>query len=99
MRFQILGHDHPQNDADTHDHDHTHGTLDPALLTTEKGIWAVKWSMVGLLLTALPQAAIVVLTSSIALLADTIHNFGDAATAVPPMDCVLDDQERAEQEI
>lgn len=66
-----------------HDHDHTHGTLDPVLLTAEKGIWAVKWSLIGLLLTALLQAAIVAFTSSVALLADTIHNFGDAATAVP----------------
>jgi cation diffusion facilitator family transporter len=64
-------------------HDHTHGTLDPALLTTEKGIWAVKWSLVGLLVTASLQAVVVALTSSVALLADTIHNFGDAATAVP----------------
>src|SRR5437899_339815 len=53
------------------------------MLTTEKGIWAVKWSMLGLLLTALLQAVIVAFTSSVALLADTIHNFGDAATAVP----------------
>ena len=66
-----------------HDHDHFHGTLDPALLTSEKGIWAVKWSMVKLLLTALMQAAVVAVTSSVALLADTIHNFGDAATAIP----------------
>lgn len=68
---------------ETHDHDHFHGTLDPALLTSEKGIWAVKWSMVGLLLTALLQAAVVAVTSSVALLADTIHNVGDAATAIP----------------
>jgi cation diffusion facilitator family transporter len=67
----------------THDHDHFHGTLDSALLTSEKGIWAVKWSMVGLLLTAFLQAAAVAVTSSVALLADTIHNFGDAATAIP----------------
>ncbi len=39
--------------------------------------------MVGLLVTALLQAAIVLLTSSVALFADTIHNFGDAATAIP----------------
>lgn len=64
-------------------HDHTHGTLDPALLTTEKGIWAVKRSLVGLLATALTQAVVVAFTSSVALLADTIHNFGDAATALP----------------
>jgi cation diffusion facilitator family transporter len=68
---------------EAHDHDHFHGTLDPALLTSEKGIWAVKWSMVGLLLTALLQAAVAAVTSSVALLADTIHNFGDAATAIP----------------
>ena len=68
---------------ETHDHDHFHGTHDPALLTSEKGILAVKWSMVGLLLTALLQAAVVAVTSSVALLADTIHNVGDAATAIP----------------
>jgi cation diffusion facilitator family transporter len=82
------GHSHPHRhehtDAHQHyDHDHTHGALDPALLTTEQGIWAVKWSMLGLLLTAVLQSAIVAFTSSVALLADTIHNFGDAATAVP----------------
>jgi cation diffusion facilitator family transporter len=66
-----------------HDHDHRHGALDPALLRTERGIWAVKGSMLALLLTALLQAAVVFVTSSVALLADTIHNFGDAATAIP----------------
>ena len=84
----MQGHSHPhrheQTDAHQHyDHDHTHGALDPALLTTEKGIWAVKWSLLGLLLTAVLQSAIVAFTSSVALLADTIHNFGDAATAIP----------------
>jgi cation diffusion facilitator family transporter len=64
-------------------HDHTHGALDPVLLTTEKGMWAVKWSLVGLLVTACLQAVVVAFTSSVALLADTIHNFGDAATAIP----------------
>ncbi len=84
----MQGHSHPhrheQTDAHQHyDHDHTHGSLDPTLLTTEKGIWAVKWSLLGLLLTAVLQSAIVAFTSSVALLADTIHNFGDAATAIP----------------
>src|SRR5439155_27050361 len=84
----MQGHSHPhrheQTDAHQHyDHDHTHGALDPALLTTEKGIWAVKWSLLGLLLTAVLQSAIVAYTFSVALLADTIHNFGDAATAIP----------------
>lgn len=77
-------HSHDHAPAPEHaSHDHTHGTLDPALLTTEKGIWAVRWSLVGLLVTASLQAVVVALTSSVALLADTIHNFGDAATAVP----------------
>lgn len=75
-------HDHP-HETEPESHGHTHGTLDPALLTTEKGIGAVKVSLVGLLATALLQAVVVALTSSVALLADTIHNFGDAATAVP----------------
>ncbi len=66
-----------------HPHDHTHGALDPALLSTEKGLRAIRWSLWGLLATAMFQSAIVLLSSSVALLADTIHNFGDAATAFP----------------
>jgi len=62
---------------------HTHGAVDPSIISTEMGIWAVKWSFVGLMATALVQVVIVYVTGSIALLADTIHNFGDAATAIP----------------
>lgn len=77
-------HSHDHAHGPEHEpHDHSHGTLDPALLTTEKGIWATKWSLVGLLVTASLQAVVVAFTSSVALLADTIHNFGDAATAIP----------------
>jgi len=64
-------------------HSHTHGVVDPSLFTTERGIWAVKWSFLVLIATALFQVAIVLLTGSVALLADTIHNVGDAVTAVP----------------
>jgi len=64
-------------------HDHTHGTIDPALLTTQRGIWAVKWSLIGLAVTAVFQIVVVLFSNSVALLADTIHNFGDAATAIP----------------
>jgi cation diffusion facilitator family transporter len=46
-------------------------------------MWAVKWSFVGLFVTALLQVVVVALTGSVALLSDTIHNFGDALTAVP----------------
>jgi cation diffusion facilitator family transporter len=65
------------------DHDHSHGVIDPTLFTTERGIWAVKWSLIGLMITALFQVLIVALSGSVALFADTIHNFGDAATAIP----------------
>lgn len=66
-----------------HQHDHTHGTLDPAFLSTQRGIWALKWSLWGLLATALFQFCIVLISNSVALFADTIHNFGDAAIAIP----------------
>jgi len=69
--------------AGVHKHDHTHGVTDPLVLSSERGIWAVKWSFLGLMLTALLQVAVVLFTGSVALLADTVHNFGDALTAVP----------------
>lgn len=72
------GHQH-----DGHAHGHAHGAVDPTILTTERGTWAIKWSFIGLFATALFQVAIVLLSGSVALLADTIHNVGDAATAVP----------------
>ena len=71
-------HDH------SHDpHGHVHGVVDPAIFTTERGIWAVKWSFWGLAFTAVFQVVISLITGSVALLADTIHNIGDAATAIP----------------
>lgn len=79
-------HEHGHSHADEPGggaHGHTHGTVDPTILTTARGIWAIKWSFVGLFLTAVFQIVVVWLSGSVALLADTIHNFGDAATAVP----------------
>ena len=72
---------HPQ--AHSHGHSHTHGTVDPSILATSKGLWAVKWSFIGLMITAVLQIFIVFISGSVALLADTIHNFGDASTAIP----------------
>jgi cation diffusion facilitator family transporter len=66
-----------------HDHAHTHGAIDPSIASTSRGLWTLKWSFVALFGTALLQAAVVALSGSVALLADTIHNFGDAATAIP----------------
>src|SRR3989338_10827469 len=64
-------------------HNHAYGYPDTSILPTERGIRAVRWSFLGLLATALIQAIVVFLSGSVALLADTIHNFGDAATAIP----------------
>lgn len=78
-------HHHRPSDASHAEktHGHTHGAIDPALLTTQRGMWAVKWSFLGLAATALLQILIVGITGSVALLADTIHNLGDALTAIP----------------
>jgi cation diffusion facilitator family transporter len=57
--------------------------VDPVVVTTARGIWAIKWSFVILGVTAALQLGIAVLSGSVGLLADTIHNVGDAATAVP----------------
>jgi cation diffusion facilitator family transporter len=73
----------PHQHAHGHTHGHTHGVVDPSLITTQRGVWAIKWSFVALATTALLQVVVVVLSGSVALLADTIHNFGDAATAIP----------------
>jgi Co/Zn/Cd efflux system component len=68
---------------DGHVHRHTHGTVDPGIVASERGIWAVKLSFFALCITALIQVYVVWISGSVALLADTIHNFGDAATALP----------------
>jgi len=64
-------------------HGHTHGVVDPSLTTSERGIWAIKWSFVILAVTAALQLVVVFMSGSVALLADTIHNVGDATTAIP----------------
>ena len=73
------GHSH----ADEKGHGHTHGTIDPSISSSERGIWAIKWSFLILAITSALQLVAVFATGSVALLADTIHNVGDAATAVP----------------
>ena len=65
-----------------HSHDAA-DSVDTALETSAIGIRAVKISLIGLGATAAVQVVIAVLSGSIALVADTIHNFSDALTAVP----------------
>ncbi|CAJ1505456.1 cation diffusion facilitator family transporter [[Mycobacterium] burgundiense] len=65
---------------------HTHDaadSIDDALESSAAGIRAVKISLVVLGVTALAQLVIVAISGSVALLADTIHNFSDALTAIP----------------
>jgi cation diffusion facilitator family transporter len=76
------GHGHHDHDHGSH-HGHTHGVIDPTIATTARGIWAIKWSFVILGITAVLQMVVVAVSGSVALLADTIHNVGDATTAIP----------------
>jgi cation diffusion facilitator family transporter len=81
-----MAHHHADCSSQTHEHarhSHLHGIVEPTIVTTARGMWAVKWSCVALLVTACVQLMVVALSGSVALLADTVHNFGDAATALP----------------
>ena len=70
-------------DGNEKDHGHSHGVIDPTISTSERGIWALKWSFAILAVTAAMQIVVVLATGSVALLADTIHNVADATTAIP----------------
>src|SRR5215210_6790951 len=65
-----------------HSHDAA-DSVDDALAGSTEGIRAVKMSLIGLGATALFQLVVVIASGSVALLADTIHNFADASTAIP----------------
>jgi len=75
------GHGHAHGSGQPHGH--THGVVDPTIATTARGIWAIKWSFIILAITSALQLMVVFATGSVALLADTIHNVGDAVTAIP----------------
>lgn len=68
---------HRPHDPPGHGHDHSvrhsHGIVDPAVASTDRGMWALKWSFFGLLATALFQVVVVVISGSVALFADTLH--------------------------
>jgi cation diffusion facilitator family transporter len=78
-------HAHPHQGPHTHEprHGHSHGLIDPSIKRSRAGLRTVGLSLAVLGATALLQAAIYVATGSVALLADLIHNVGDAGTAVP----------------
>lgn len=79
--------DHPYDPDDAapgHDHAHEHfAPADATALATRQGVRATWICLAALLLTAVVQLVIVVRTGSVALFADTLHNFTDALTAIP----------------
>jgi cation diffusion facilitator family transporter len=72
------GHDH-HDDA----HGHSHGLVDPSIVRSRAGVTAVTLSLAVLLAASLVQFAVFLLSDSVALLTDVIHNGGDALTAIP----------------
>jgi cation diffusion facilitator family transporter len=80
-----------------HAHGHNHGLIDPSIKRSRAGLRAVGFSLAVLGAAAAAQALIFLVTDSIALLADLIHNFGDALTAIPVGAAFLLRSERAER--
>ncbi len=74
---------HSHNDRGKKDHLHLHGVVDPGFTKSERGIWALKWSIWILGITATLEFSVFITAGSMALLADTIHNYMDAMTAIP----------------
>jgi len=72
-------HAHPHG----HGHGHSHGLVDDSIKRSREGLRAVGLSLLILALTAIAQVGIYIASGSVALLADLIHNAGDAATAIP----------------
>jgi len=66
-----------------HGHDHSHGHADPGVLESRDALRTLWRSLAILAATAVLQVVVVVATGSVALLADAVHNLGDALTAIP----------------
>jgi cation diffusion facilitator family transporter len=79
------------------DHGHSHGLIDDSIKRSRAGVRTVLISLAVLGLAAVAQAIIFAVSGSVALLADLIHNFGDALTAVPLGTAFLMRSERAER--
>jgi cation diffusion facilitator family transporter len=84
--FRGLQKSEPLKDEQLRHHDghgHSHGLIDDSIKRSREGIRAVSLALAVLGVTAVTQTAVFIASGSIALLADLIHNFGDALTAVP----------------
>ncbi len=69
--------------AGAHGHTHSHGRVDDSIRRSRAGLRAVGLALLVLGLTAVAQTLVFAASGSVALLADVIHNAGDAATAIP----------------
>jgi len=78
-------------------HGHSHGLVHASIKRSRAGVRAVALALVVLAVTAAAQAVVFVASGSVALLADLIHNAGDAATAIPLGIAFLLRSERAER--
>jgi len=76
-------HSHGSHDHEGEPHAHSHGLVDPSIVRSKAGVKAVSLSLAVLLATSLVQLAVFLLSGSVALLTDVIHNGGDALTAIP----------------
>ncbi|MDX6707950.1 MAG: hypothetical protein QOI48_3796 [Solirubrobacteraceae bacterium] len=74
---------HAHAPAHDHGHGHSHGLVDESIKRSRAGVRAVALALLVLGVTAAAQAVVFALSNSVALLADLIHNAGDAATAIP----------------
>jgi cation diffusion facilitator family transporter len=93
-------HAHPHDGPHTHEehgHGHSHGLIDPSIKRSRAGLRTVAASLAILGATAWLQTLIYLTTGSVALLADLIHNFGDALTAIPLAAAFLLRSRRAEE--
>ncbi len=80
-----------------HDHGHSHGLVHHSIKRSRDGIRAVLMSLGVLGVAAAGQVVVYALSGSVALLADVIHNFGDALTALPLGIAFLLRSQRAER--
>lgn len=76
-------HGHGHGHHHHHGHGHAHGMVDPEIARSREGVRAVSISLAILATAALAQTFIFAASGSVALLADVIHNYGDALTALP----------------
>ncbi|MDE3133923.1 MAG: cation diffusion facilitator family transporter [Acidobacteriota bacterium] len=90
-------HDHSNDHSHEDDHGHSHGLIHDSIKRSRAGVRAVLIALAVLGIGAIAQTVIFILSGSVALLADLIHNFGDALTAIPLGAAFLLRSERAEK--